>query len=214
MKDKILEKFSRKDKRGQTLLTPFVVSKEYKTLYLHIAKTGGSTITKILRDNSLDDMVLTDKNASYEKKYAYFKDVVEHWKDYLKFTFIRNKFDQLVSHWHYDGHPGSTFDRFIKAIVIPNEDIYDFWIDQYYLTIIDRKSIFNFVGFYENFNEDLKCIMGNLKQVLSIKDYDTNMRMNAGHYDRSIPYREYYNKETKAAVYTKFKEEIDYYNME
>ncbi len=214
MKDKILKKFSRVDKRSQTLLTPFVVSKEHKTLYFHIAKTGGSTITKILRNNGLDDMVLTNKNASYEKKYAYFKDVVEHWEEYVKFTFIRNKFDQLVSHWHYDGHPGGTFKRFIKDIVIPNQDIYDFWINQYYLTIIDGKSIFDLIGHYEKFNKDLNSVISILLDKLDIKNYDINMRMNAGHYDRSIPYSEYYDEETKAAVYKKFKEEIDYYGME
>ncbi|SVE39421.1 uncharacterized protein METZ01_LOCUS492275, partial [marine metagenome] len=44
MKDKIIEKFCRLDELGKTLLTPLVISKKRKTIFFHIAKTGGSSI--------------------------------------------------------------------------------------------------------------------------------------------------------------------------
>ena len=106
-KEALIKKFSRVDK-GMTPMTPFVVSKKRKTLYLHIAKTGGSAITHILRENGLDDRVLTNKKLNYEAKLEHFTDIVDHWDEYYKFTMIRNKYDMLVSHWHYDKKPGGT----------------------------------------------------------------------------------------------------------
>ncbi len=207
MYSNILTKFARMDGKGQTLLTPFVLNQEKKILYFHIAKTGGSTITQILRNNGIDERVLTNKKLSYNNKLEYFKNIVKEWDAYFKFTFIRNKYDLLVSNWHYDKRPGTSFENFIKNIVIPNKDIYDFWIDQYYLTVIKNKPIFDFIGRYENFNKDLAIILNRL----NIKKYNKNLKLNVGSYNHSKSFVEYYNKETAALVYKKFKKEIDYF---
>jgi len=209
MKNKIIKTFSKIDSNGGTLLTPFVVSKEKKTLYLHIAKTGGSTITKVLRNHKLDDNFLTNKKLSYKNKRLYFEDIVDHWDSYYKFTFVRNKYDQLVSHWHYDGHPGGTFENFIKNIVSVDKELYGFWINQYDLTVIDNKSIFNFVGRHDNFDKDFQKVLNNI----GIKTYNKRTRENVGKYNKKIHFSKYYNEETKEIVYNKFKQEIDYFGF-
>jgi hypothetical protein len=61
-------------------MTPFAVSKKRKTLYLHIAKTGGSSIIKILRQNGLDDGILSGKKVPYEKKLEEFEKIVDQWE--------------------------------------------------------------------------------------------------------------------------------------
>lgn len=209
MKQKIVEKFSKIDSRGLTLLTPFVVNKSRKTLYFHIAKTGGSTITKILRNNKLDDMILSNKKLSYTDKYLYFEEIAEYWDEYYKFTFVRNKYDQLVSHWHYDRNPCGNFKKFIKNIVVSDQGIYGYWIDQYYLTMYDDKSIFDFIGRYENFNDDLQYILNKI----GIKKYNKKLGVNVGKYNRKLRFSKYYDLKTKQLVYNKFKKEIDHFGF-
>jgi hypothetical protein len=54
-------------------MTPTCVSKENKTLYFHIAKTGGSSIAALLRANNLDDGVLSNKYLGLDEKISYLK---------------------------------------------------------------------------------------------------------------------------------------------
>jgi len=63
VKDKLIEKYSRLTDDGKmTLMSPFVISREKKVLFFHIAKTGGSAIHRILREHGLDDGVLSRKS--------------------------------------------------------------------------------------------------------------------------------------------------------
>lgn len=210
IKDKLTEKFCRQDPSGMTIMTPFVVSRKNKTLYLHIAKTGGSSITDMLRAYRLDDKILTNKNLNFEKKKRVFIEIVENWNQYYKFTFVRNKYDLLVSHWYYDNAKlNVSFKDFIRKIVVPNKDIYDYWIDQYYLTTIDGVPIFDFVGHNENFIDDLKIPFSKI----GVKKYNPKKRVNSGKYDRSVHYSSYYDEETKKLVDEKFKKEIEHFDF-
>ena len=74
LKEKIFEKYKIIDQHGTSLLTPFVISKERKVIFFHIAKTGGSSIYNLLQKNNLDDCVLSDKKVNYNRKVEYFLD--------------------------------------------------------------------------------------------------------------------------------------------
>ena len=118
---RLVERFSTPDEAGLTLMTPLVVSQEKKVLYLHVAKTGGSSIVRLLKNNGMDDSVLSNKHADHTEKLAYFTEVANNWDDYYKFTFVRNKYDLLISLYNYDSQlngpyslPSSTsFENFI-----------------------------------------------------------------------------------------------------
>jgi len=207
-KDLLMEKFSRFDFRGATLLTPFVVCKNRRTLYLHIAKTGGSTVTSMLRKHGLDDHVLTNKRLKFREKVKYFSDVAEHWDEYLKFTFVRNKFAQLVSLWHYNKKIlGVDFPTFIRDVVVPSEDVYGWWIDQYYLTVLGGQFLFDLIGHTESFSRDMKKVCSRLR----IKGKITSR--NVGSYDKRIPVANYYDEELKRLVCGKFRQEVDHFRF-
>jgi hypothetical protein len=218
MKSKILKKFSRRTKdKLMTLMSPFVASKSKKILFFHIAKTGGSKIHSILKKNGLDDGILSQKRGHYEEKLEYFRDIVDNWDQYYKFTMIRNKYEQLVSNWNYDKNhlnlnvsvsdPINHFRAFIKQIVKDNTENYDYWIDQYYLTMVDDKPIFDFVGNFENFQHDLDIMM---KRV-GIKKFDAKTRVNQVSYKKNIHFSKYYDDETRNIVHKKFEKEINHF---
>ena len=218
-KARILKKFSRRthDKK-MTLMSPFVANKSRKTLFFHIAKTGGSAIHAILKKKGLDDGILSQKRGHYEEKLNYFTDIVEHWDEYYKFTMTRNKYALLVSNWNYDKKnlklkgikytdSINHFRAFVKQIVQTSDENYGYWIDQYYITTVHGDPIFDFIGDYNNFERDLKIAMDHI----GLKKYNSQQRINQVAYKKKIHFSEYYDQETKDIVKTKFKAEMDYF---
>lgn len=80
-----------------------LISHEYKFIFIHIGKTGGTSIEKVLCDYLNLDFEVTKKNpegkwwkhiwAKYMKKYI----GEEIWNDYFTFAFVRNPLDMILS---------------------------------------------------------------------------------------------------------------------
>jgi hypothetical protein len=212
IKGEIVRKFCKLDERGHTLLTPFVVSRERKVIYFHIAKTGGSSIVHLLQKNGLDDNILSNKKRPFEEKIDSFLSLVEDWDSYYKFTFVRNKYDQLVSLYNYDRAilGEMTFAEFIQEHVNTRTEyfpMYDYWIDQHFLTVAGDQEIFDFVGRFENYEHDLKLVCANIG--IPFED----IRSNLGTYDKTKK-SSYYTPELKHVVDTKFAREKEHFNWE
>jgi hypothetical protein len=218
LKNKIFNKFSIMDERDHTLLSAFVVCKERKTLYFHIAKTGGSSIDHLLRINRLNDGFLDDRDVSFEDKKSYFQEVVDEWDQYYKFTFIRNKYHQLVSNYEYDKPytlKNCTFEEFIRNHVAaksskdselyPN---YNYWIDQHFITTCDDTPIFDFVGNHKTHKQDVQEVCKNIGI-----EYQ-EVKKNLGTYNRKREYSDYYNQELKNIVDSMFPEEIEHFKWQ
>ena len=88
-----------------------------------------------------------------------------------------------------------------KSLYYPN---YDYWIDQYFLTMIDNKSIFNFIGKFENYTSDLKEVCNRI----NIQYQD--IRINTGNYNKDQK-DSYYNDDLKQLVDEKFDLEMKYF---
>ena len=191
----------------------FCINKEKKVLYFHIGKTGGTTIHHSLRDHGYDDGVLSNRSVPLGEKKEYFKGVVDEWEDYFKFTSIRNKFEQLVSLYHFDknhGHLGDmSFDEFITNKVQKDLGNYGEWLDQYELTHLDGECIYDFIGDYKNFKEYFSEIMNN---VIGI-EIAVPPKKNITNRDRKKHFSEYYTKETEGIVREKFKDEINHFKF-
>jgi len=212
IKQKIIDKFTFVDEKGHALISPFIVSREKKVLYFHIAKTGGSSIDALLTKNGLNDHVLDNLHIDYKKRKEYFAEVVEEWDEYYKFTFIRNKYDLLVSLYHHDYVAPlnrCSFKDFLNIHVKEKSPLYphyDFWIDQHFLTTIDDQIIFDFIGRFENYHEDMATVCKRIE--IPYED----VRKNLGRYDKNKKYDSYYTPELKGVVDTKFAKEIGYFN--
>ena len=216
--ESIIERFTTRDAAGLELMTPLVVSKEKKVLYMHIAKTGGSSIVRLLQNNNLDDGVLSDKDTMYEEKVEYFQEIAENWDDYYKFTFVRNKLDLMISLYNYDRNlngawsldPNVSFEDFIRKHVGCEDTFvkkiqYNKLIDQYYLTHLHNQSLFDFVGRFDSYTEDLNKVC----QHLDIEN--TEIHVNAGSYDRSKKRNDYYTAELDQVLRNKFPQEFAHF---
>jgi hypothetical protein len=210
----IIDRFTTRDEAGLELMTPMIVSKEKKVLYLHIAKTGGSSIVRLLQNNGMDDRVLSDKHGSYEDKVEYFSDVAAHWDEYYKFTFVRNKLDLMISLYNYDRQlngawsldSGVSFESFIRDHVGCEDTFvkkiqYNNLLDQHYLTHLGDKPLFDFIGKFNTYTQDLTAVC----EHLAIEN--TEIHVNAGAYDRSKK-DQYYTPELEEVLRSKFPKEF------
>jgi chondroitin 4-sulfotransferase 11 len=83
--------FSQKRFSGGKML----VSHSSKLVFIHIQKTGGDTVSKLLSDSVPDIYRLGAKHGFAVDATKY----LDHWDEYFKFAFVRNPWDRLVS-WY------------------------------------------------------------------------------------------------------------------
>lgn len=72
-----------------------LVSHSHKLVFVHIQKTGGQTVSKVLKENVSDI-------SRFRRKHEFAMHAMEElegWNEYFKFAFVRNPWDRLVS-WY------------------------------------------------------------------------------------------------------------------
>ena len=77
------------------IIIDMLISHSHKLIFIHIQKTGGSTISEILSKNFPD---ICQFKAKHDFAIQGTGELCE-WKDYYKFAFVRNPWDRLVS-WY------------------------------------------------------------------------------------------------------------------
>lgn len=78
------------------------ISRKYKFIFLHMPKTGGTSVRTALRNI---DMKATHRECFLHSDVKYSKAFIERagerWEDYFKFTIIRNPFARMVSFYNH-----------------------------------------------------------------------------------------------------------------
>lgn len=195
----IPEKFRYKisDFRGRGEYSFF--ANEYQTIFIHIPKTGGSSVAKSLFDQS-------SRHVPWFEYYKYNK---MKYNKFFKFAFVRNPWDRLVSSYFYLRNGGmnkmdndwalenikqyETFQEFVLRWV--NKKNINSWIHfkpQNYWICDDKKNIMiDYLGRLETISRDFLFISN---KVGSKKFLDKLNKSERG------KYQSYYNLETKEIV--------------
>lgn len=169
-----------------------MINHKYKFIFVHIIKTGGTSIEKFFRGRK------DHKSASKIKKQL----GENIWNEYFKFTFVRNPFEKIVSQYHYNRHKwglkDSTFKEYVKT-----------WSDGQKISTFPQLNLFyideklDFIGRFENFQEDFNIVcdkIGIPQQQLPHKNKSKHKH-----------YTEYYDEETKQIVAEKYAKDIEYF---
>lgn len=214
-----------------------MISHKYRTIFLHVPKTGGTTIENCLRslDPNIPDQIPRKRG---------FTKILNDYKDYYVFTFVRNPYDRLISAWrwgeqmfkkHKDDLP---FFNKIKSVSFPEyvrmitDDEYRYdnilnWseYDQYHTIpqhcFIPDLNDFNyfgdnirpdfctdFIGSQESFNFDIKRVLCDI-----LEDSDLIEDVRIGHRFKSNKKEcdAVYTEELKNLVYDFYKKDFDYF---
>lgn len=200
------------------------ISPENKICYIHIPKTGGTTIESMLPGvfpNELIGIEPWDKQTNNlanlfgnNLQHLTYKEIIdlkpEVEKDnYFVFTTVRNPYERVVS------MVGWRNKRWTKKMEITQSE-FNKYIKELELRWIKNKLLLHEIPQYKFLDEDLKCVdyilkldeineskIEEMEKMMKIKNYNTNFKFN---YDKNKilmksfhkNYIEYFNKNKKA----------------
>ena len=214
-----------------------LISYKYKFLFVHIAKTGGTSIRSALNPyrfkdvhflprficsklSSFFDHKLGVKIPRHAKAIAAMEMLPRELYDNLfKFAFVRNPWDLQVSSYHHIKRERphlirhiDTFEEFLLWKLDPKRP-YQYIIDTSitlqsdYVIDLHGRIIVDFIGRYERLEKDFQEVC----RRIGIETPKLPHRRKAT--DRR-PYQEYYNQRTKALVAEHFKKDIELFGYE
>jgi hypothetical protein len=197
------------------------VSDSRKVVFVHIQKTGGLTVDRLLNER-IPDLRRIGARHGFARLGM---DEQDDWDDYFKFAFVRNPWDRLVSWysmvttmpkdgnelWWYVHENSTTFEEFIynctDEVEIKSGVHYSFAYNQLdYVTDDHGNLLVDFIGRLENFDKDLREVFRRLGYELETVPH----RNRSGHQH----YSTFYTPDTELIVRERFKRDIEYFGYE
>ena len=172
-------------------------------VFIHINKTGGSSIEKALG-------VGLDHSTALEK---YHQLGAAAWDRKFTFTMVRNPWDKVVSHYHYRMRTNQTglgdnpvpFDEWLQRVYVDRDPVYFdqprmFMPQKQWLVNESGELLVEFIGRFENLQQDFDRICQRLQVEASLGHAKPSSRGS---------YRDYYNAQSEALVRKMFAEDIE-----
>lgn len=168
------------------------INHEKKAIYIHIHKTGGTTIAMILRKHyGFKNYYLRrpDHNKfcfdKVKKKYINYENRIHgiinyyktspyinkkmnmnqnKWDEYYKFCFVRNPYDRIVSAWFHINRFNIPFGNFLNLKDKVNDVEYMHMFMPQYRSMINEKAkkYIDYVGKFEDLDNELIAILKHL----------------------------------------------------
>ena len=90
-----------------------MISHELKTIFIHIPRTGGTSIETALVGNNWWKIEPATKHIDWCEAKKFY---ANYWNDYLKFSVVRNPWDWLVSLYHSHNRGGNkTWGEYVRT---------------------------------------------------------------------------------------------------
>ena len=212
-----------------------IISDSKKFAFIHVGKTGGSTIAFALNKYSKKYKGEIDETKRgwqvplhVGPMHDPFVKAKEHIpEDYYTFAFVRNPFAVLVSGFRRKRMPDfgggemyKNFETFVeKALDKETNYIFSRWTQYEYLSNNgkeDGKILLNHVGKFETFEEDFDIIASDLGIP---ERYATLPRKNASTKEKDATnsrayYEEYYTDKARKIVEERYKKDLEYWGYE
>jgi hypothetical protein len=210
-----------------------LISEQERFLFVHIQKTGGSSIRKVLLAHIPDLHVFLGTHDSARQAQA----ILNHEYDsYFKAAFVRNPWSRLVSWytmivqqshrmsrwerlfrrtpylltWQYVHENSTCFGDFVRnctADIHDRDGVKNFFRNQVdYITDDQGDRIVDFVGRYEDLSRDADQLFGRLKL--------TGARLPHVNASSHKHYSSYYTEETAEIVRTRYARDIETFGYE
>lgn len=209
-----------------------LLSPKYRFLFVHIAKTGGTSVRAALeglrwrdpwyypmflcsRLSHLSGHRIATKLPRHAKVIA-AKELLpkEYFDDLFKFAFVRNPWDLQVSSFHHIRRErphylggNTTFEDFLRWKLDPGRP-YQYHLDTSitpqsdYLIDLNGEILVDFIGRYERLHEDFSSACGRIGIRPPALPHARQAK------DRKQDYRSYYTEATAELVATRFARDI------
>jgi len=209
-----------------------IISHRLKYMFVHLPKTGGTSIRTLLTTRS--DLFKVDVAGNWhnitEETYRkfpyitqklhthsklieginYLQDEGYNHQEYFKFVFIRNPWDMMVSEYQYCKQIVAKQEHIHKNNLagVRSKNFKEFLTTRnpyYQNSFLFGDHAFDFVGKFENIEQDMQTIC---KKILG--DNYTHIDLPHLNYTIRSDYKEYYDDETKRMVEEKFAKIIEF----
>ncbi len=198
------------------------INHDLKAIFIHIPKTAGTYLADVLHKKygfknyyltrpdhisfckSFDNSIKSHENKihgtlMYYKTSPYCNKIMnmtpEKWDSYYKFCFIRNPYDKIISGWNYVNREHITFPKYLQQPFQKN--CWDFWhvfMPQVRHIINEKGKIgVDFIGKYENLEEDFQKILNHLHLQKKHHSFKKNSK-------KHLPFFLYYNQSSLEKV--------------
>lgn len=195
-----------------------MISHKYKCIFIHIPRTAGSSIEKMICGDDWWKIEKSTKHLLASQSKQIYKD---YWNDYFKFSIVRNPWDRMVSCLRFKNYFKLSLNNSIidisgyKKLYSYKNKIVEFdhrfhkkenvvrkkhGLNTVYNNIIDEEIdwILKFENLYDEVEE--------LKKILDIKQ-DFNFLLNKSKNRKN--YKDYYNEKSKNEVEKIFLKDIE-----
>lgn len=201
-----------------------MISHKHKAIFIHVPKTAGSSMCTYLGERGFDPVKYyaphgpnDDVTGVYVNGTAWRikRNLLDVWDDYFKFAFVRNPWDRIVSCWKNRATGYTEFGSFLKDYPYPKRNpnlrkpqnlIWHTLPQIDHMNDEHQTNMMDFVGRFENLNEDLEKICQHINL-----EYSPLPHINKSSHK---PYWEYYTDELRLFVETIYEKEIKLYNYE
>lgn len=222
-------------------------SHDHKFIYVHIPKSAGTFIKHYLLSNIEPEYENNQNQQDYDDKYrvtcerslnAIIQEVPDY-KDYYKFTIVRNPFDRVVSMFSYLG--GWKFDYFVENNIDSPMMPYVQEFHKYYLSndfdgFIKYAYEDGFIkkfhaGYYENYVDRISlngkiaidkfykmekmngCLLDLQKHFKFETPFGFNdwRKNSSAEYKKKKSYKDYYSSYSRNFVENHFSKDLDYF---
>ena len=200
-----------------------MISPDKKFVFTHIGRSGGASLELAFENIGFkkphlsplysEKSKLIDFKASQHWKSTEERFVIGEklWKEYFKFTIVRNPWDRLVS--QYFGHvikemPGLSIDNyFLRSFVYDEYHDYKRFVQPCLDWITDDGNILvDHIIRFENLQDDFNVVC----DKIGVEHIDLT---NEGK-SKKLHYRNYYSDYTAELIYNKFRTDIEEFGYE
>lgn len=190
-----------------------MVSDEHKAVFIHINRTGGTSIERALGHDGYKGDTFQDHREPHAVRAEIGDD---KWQRYFKFSVVRNPWDKMVSMYH---HRKQNFDRSWDSPIMQHESMsFPAWV-----TLLDKLKNYpqhnlhnqldwlggpdtlDFIARFERLEQDWEVI----RERLGI---DTKLPRTNG--SKHGHYRDYYTPETRDMVAQRFSKDIRHFGYQ
>lgn len=196
-----------------------MISHKKNFIFIHLQKTGGSSIEYNLKEYSDSQVLLDSNNTVIDDKHLSFFKRNKGWKslenvfssneldNFLKFTIVRNPWDRMVSWWKWSVND-NTFSHYVsfREFLLINE--FRLWKIPQIDCLTDSMGKLNvdYVGKFETLEFDVRRIYEKLD--LEYKELPHINAMSRKHYS------EYFTDDLIEVVRNMHLKDIEYFNYE
>ena len=170
-----------------------MINNEYEFIFMHIMKTGGSSIEKLFNYEGI----------KHQRPIELINILGQTtWDSYFKFTFVRNPWDRTISEYFYRRKKGSVTTDFKSWLKSMSRGSWAIGLQSNWL----QDKNFDFIGRFENLQEDFEFVC----QQINYPKVELPHMNSTSHEHYSM----YYDEETKEIVREWHQRDIEKFNYD